>query len=167
MSYMDAVKITCGGTGPVAVGDLSDTVSDYDAGERLVIQMNQFFNALKRPAEFEPPVQAVWAAYEAKKVAWEPLGDDKIMRWKNSTAMKQVGIDAAKVTADMQRAYPSMAGSVPSVNVPKPGGDGWLASFAGYLPWIIGGVVVIGAGVYVVPLIVPIVTARMAARKST
>ena len=148
-----------------AVGDIGDTVTDYDYGEKQVIQMRAFYDALGHPAEFKAAVDAVNAAYQNAK-AWEPLWKDKVLRWKSATEMKQVGADASKLMAALQRAYPGKASAVPSEGrsaVYDPNAPG-LTSVMKYLPWIIGGVVVLGVGIVVVPLVTPLL-ARLVTRR--
>lgn len=157
-NYMRALPVA------VAVGNLADGTSEYESGERLVIQMNQFFNALGRPSRFEPAVQAVWASYEKHKLNW--FTDGAIGQWFNATAMKNVGIDAARVTAEMQKAFPDKSALVPSDNIPKPNENNITDAITKYIPWIIGGVAVLGVGVYVVPLVTPMIMARMVQRKA-
>lgn len=143
------------------LGDISDTVTDYDYGEKQVVQLRAFFDSLGRPAEFKSTVDAINASFESAK-AWEPLWKDKMLRWKNATEMKQVGADASKLMAALQRAYPTKASVVPSGSkseVYDPDAPG-LTSMMRYLPWIIGGVAVIGVGIIVVPIVTPLLARR-------
>ncbi len=140
------------------IGDITDTATDYDTGERLAIQMNQVFNALGRPKEFEAQAEAIWAAYEKKKAGIWWTQTDKFM---NATAMKQIGIDAAKFTADLQRAYPKQLAFVPSDNIPKPSTSWWDRFTIPWWGWTLGGVAVVGlvAGT-VLPIVLPVIAAR-------
>ena len=156
------------------VGAWSDGVTDYDYGETKVIQLVQFFNALGRPKEFEADVERVYAAYENTK-AWL---DDKMLKWKNATQMKQVGADAA-VLMDVIRASGAHGNGVvaASSKVPTqidnpvytPGKDeptSWLS----WVPWwgwtLIAVPVVAGVGIFAGPLIVAAMRARSLTKAS-
>lgn len=193
MSYLDGVRIVCGRVQPLVdceargaawsrsgrvaranqhVGDITDTVTDYDYGEKQVGQLVQFFNALGRPGEFESAVEAVYTSYE-KARAWEPLGVDKALRWKNATAMKQVGADASALMEKLQRAYPGKSASVPSggssaVYAPsKSDGDNpWWKISVPWWAWTIGGVVAAGTVAAAVgPPIASILAPRAAVKR--
>lgn len=148
--------------GTDAVGSISDSVTDYDYGEKQVVELNQYFNALGRPKEFEPAVEAVYASYQKAK-AWEPLGTDKVLRWKNATAMKQVGADASQKMAELESKYGKPAPSKGSSNVYEPDKDK-PTSWTSYVPWwawAIGGTVTVGVvGWFVVPPIVAMIARR-------
>lgn len=157
----------------VVVGALSDGVTDYDYGETKVVELVQFFNELGRPKDFEADVERVYTAYEKAK-AWEPLGPDKLLRWKNATAMKQVGADAAVLMDTIRASGAHGDGTVAaSSKVPtqiknpvyEPGKDA-PTSWLSWVPWwgwtllAAGGLGV--AAVYAVPPIMSAVAARRA-----
>lgn len=159
--------------GCAVLGAVSDTVTDYDYGEKQVLQLVQYHDALERPLEYEAAVEAIYKSYENAKATW----NDKVLKWKNATAMKQVGADAARLMAEMQAsgaargapgtaagtrqaAVPSGGSSavyVPGVNENKP----WTAS----IPWWVWGgaaVTFVGTGLY---LLAPVLGAAVAARR--
>ena len=156
--------------GAETIGDISDTVTDYDYGEKQVIQMQAFYKALGQPAEFKSAIDAVNAAFENAK-AWEPLWKDKALRWKNATEMKQVGADASKLMAALQQAYPAKASVVPSggkSDVYDPNAPGLIpkvSSFTKYLPWVIGGAVVVGVGAVAAPFVGPLIARSALGRR--
>ncbi len=109
--------------------------------------MNQAFNALGRPSEFEAQAEAIWADYEKFKVAWDPLpGSTNTLKWIKSTSMRETGQKAAKLMEDLKRAYPArMAAQNPAV---PPDAPSWLPS----IPWYVWGIGIAAVGVlFVLP----------------
>jgi len=153
-------------------------VTDYDYGENKVIQLVQFFNTLGRPKEFEADVERVYTSYEKAK-AWEPLGVDKVLRWKNATQMKQVGADAAVLMDTLRASGAHGTGAVaPSSKVPSqvsnpvytPSKDepsSWLS----WIPWWGWGLLAAGSlgavAVFAVPPIISAVAASRAVRRAS
>lgn len=150
-----------GWNAPTWLGDITDTVTDYDAGERLVLQMNQVLNALQRPKEFEAAAEAIWSAYEKAKVYDGALSYNKLGKYLNATAMKQVGQDAAQLTAKMQKAYPSKLATAPSSNIPKTNKPFWSDFSVPWWVWALSGTAAVGiAGYLALPFILPLLARR-------
>ena len=116
-------------------------VTDYLYGEKQLTQLQQFFSALGRPAEFEAPVQAVYRSYEKAKTL---IPGDKLLQWQKATQMKQVGADASRLMAEIQARYPSRAAAVPSgarSDVYDPEKPSWFPKLTiPWWAWAIGGV---------------------------
>lgn len=148
------------------LGDITDTATDYDAGERSVLALVQFFDALGRPKAFEAAVEGVYAVYEKAKISriadLYPNLTGAALKWKNATAMKQVGADAAVLQQKIQAAMPDKAAAVPDeiknpVYDPNSAEDKLKTLMAWSMPtwgWIVIGVgAVIAAGVVAGPAI--------------
>ena len=136
--------------------DIFDT-SDYDNGQKLVLQMNQYFNALGRPREFEAQAEAVWTAYEKARTSIESSSTAKHYA---GTQMKQVGADAARLMDALQKAYATKSTAAPAglaSEVYQPGVDKPGAGFS--LPWWgwgLGGLAAISAiGYFALPALLP------------
>lgn len=146
------------------IGDISDTVTDYDYGEKQVLEMRTFFNSLGKPGGFQPAVDGLNAAYDNAK-AWEPLGTDKLLRWKHATEMKQVGADASRLMAEMQGAHKDKAIVAPSSGksaVYDPTTKGPLDWAKDNWPWLVGG----GVAIMTLPAILPPLIGAIAMARS-
>lgn len=129
--------------------DVLGDLADYSYGEKQVQQLVQYFNALGRPSEFEPAVEAIYASYEDTRTSFATLA-----AWVRDDKMKQIGADASALMAKIQAAMAAKAAAtgkpapvVPSgpsspVYTPKPNESWWDKLNMPVWTWVVGGVAV-------------------------
>lgn len=142
--------------GPVRVHGLAE----YSWGESQVLQLNQYFNALGRPSQYEAAMEALWASYEKQKTAFATLAATV-----RDAGMKQLGEQAQALMAQLQQSAASKApagvaapAAPPALKAPPSSGPLGLPTWA----WWAGGaaVAVIALG----PIVAPLIAARAVRR---
>lgn len=90
--------------GPVRVHGvtLGYGLDDYSFGENQILALNQFFNAIGRPVEFEARMEGLWAAYEKLRTSFATLAATT-----RAEGMKQLGAQAAALQEEIIAAQKS------------------------------------------------------------